>query len=108
MLVCLNEGIEELHHFFSQPDWTLELNGRPAPIHAEPARPYSEPDWVAKEFAMSFVLYLVGFVLLTGGIAWGLIVAGVPYLYVAIACLILVGLGVISGVSKTRLKDPSN
>lgn len=32
MLVCLNEGIEELHHFFSQPDWTLTLNGRPAPV----------------------------------------------------------------------------
>lgn len=56
---------------------------------------------------MSFALYLIGFVLLTGGIAWGLIVAGVPYLYVAIACLILVGVGIISGVSKTRLKDPS-
>jgi hypothetical protein len=32
MLVCLNAGIEELHHFFSQPDWTLTLNGRPAPV----------------------------------------------------------------------------
>lgn len=32
MLVCLNEGIEELHHFFSQPDWTLDLNGRTAPV----------------------------------------------------------------------------
>lgn len=32
MLVCLNEGIEELHHFFSQPDWTLDLKGRQAPV----------------------------------------------------------------------------
>lgn len=32
MLLCLNEGIEELHHFFSQPDWTLSLNGRPTPV----------------------------------------------------------------------------
>ncbi|MBC7955791.1 MAG: hypothetical protein H7Y33_07975 [Cytophagales bacterium] len=56
---------------------------------------------------MSFALYLVGFVLLIGGIAWGLIVAGVPTLYVGIACLIMVGLGVITGVSKTRQKDPS-
>lgn len=32
MLLCLNEGIEELHHFFSQPDWTLDLNGRQAPV----------------------------------------------------------------------------
>ncbi|MCB0573046.1 MAG: hypothetical protein KDC61_00565, partial [Saprospiraceae bacterium] len=28
----LNDGIEELHHFFSQPDWTLDLNGRSAPV----------------------------------------------------------------------------
>jgi hypothetical protein len=32
MMFCLNAGIEELHHFFSQPDWTLDLNGRTAPI----------------------------------------------------------------------------
>lgn len=32
MLVCLNEGIEEAHHFFAQPDWTLTLNGREAPV----------------------------------------------------------------------------
>jgi hypothetical protein len=57
---------------------------------------------------MSFAIYLVGFVLLTGGVAWGLITAGVPGLYVAIACVILVGLGIISGVSKTRSKDSSS
>ena len=56
---------------------------------------------------MSFALYLLGFVLLTAGIAWGLVTAGVPYIYVAIACVILVGLGIISGVSKTRSKDAS-
>ncbi len=32
MLVCLNEGIEELQHFFSQPDWTLRLNGKTTPV----------------------------------------------------------------------------
>ncbi len=57
---------------------------------------------------MSFALYLLGFVLLTGGIAWGLVLAGVPYTYVAIACVILVGLGIITGVSRTRSKDPSS
>lgn len=25
MLLCLDQGIEEAHHFFSQPDWSLEL-----------------------------------------------------------------------------------
>lgn len=27
MLLCLEEGIEEAHHFFSQPDWNVSLNG---------------------------------------------------------------------------------
>ncbi len=27
MIVCLNEGVEQMHHFFSKPDWTLDLNG---------------------------------------------------------------------------------
>ena len=27
MLLCLEEGIEEAHHFFSQPDWSVNLNG---------------------------------------------------------------------------------
>ena len=35
MLVCLNEGIEELHHFFSQPDWTLNLKGREASVRIQ-------------------------------------------------------------------------
>lgn len=47
MLVCLNEGIEELHHFFSQPDWTLDLNGRSAPvrIHKLDVKNYSLGVW---------------------------------------------------------------
>lgn len=56
---------------------------------------------------MSFALYLVGFVLLTGGIAWALVVAGVPTLYVGIACVILVGVGIVTGVTKMRSKDSS-
>lgn len=57
---------------------------------------------------MSFALYLIGFALLVAGIAWALITAGVAPLYVAIACVILAGLGIISGVAKTPSKDPSN
>jgi membrane-bound acyltransferase YfiQ involved in biofilm formation len=56
---------------------------------------------------MSFAIYLVGFLLLTGGIAWALVTAGVPTPYVAIACVILVGLGIVTGVARTRSKDPS-
>jgi len=55
---------------------------------------------------MSFALYLFGFLILIGGVAWGLTVAGVPQLYVMIACVILLGLGIITGVARTRSKDP--
>jgi len=55
---------------------------------------------------MSFPIYLLGFAFVIGGIAWGLSVAGVPSLYIVIACVVMVGIGILSGVSKTRMKDP--
>ncbi|MEO8278140.1 MAG: hypothetical protein ABI564_00535 [Ideonella sp.] len=55
---------------------------------------------------MSFALYLVGFAVLIGGIAWGLIMAGVPQIWVIVSSVILLGLGIVTGVSKTRMKDP--
>ena len=57
---------------------------------------------------MSFALYLIGFLILIGGVAWGLIVAGVSTLYVGIACVILLGIGILTGVTRTRPKDPQS
>jgi len=57
---------------------------------------------------MSFALYLLGFVLVIAGIAWALVTAGVAAMYVGITCLILAGIGVITGVSRTRTKDISH
>lgn len=56
---------------------------------------------------MSFAIYLVGFAILISGVAWGLITAGVPQLYVIITAVILLGIGILTGVSCTRRKDPS-
>lgn len=55
---------------------------------------------------MSFALYMLGLAVLLGGIAWGLIVAGVAVTYIAIACLVIGGLGIMMAVSRTRAKDP--
>ncbi len=54
---------------------------------------------------MSFVIYIGGFVIFIGGVAWALITGGVTPLYVAIGSVILLGIGIFSGVSKTRMKD---
>ena len=57
---------------------------------------------------MSFLLYIIGLALLIGGVAWALIAAHVASTYVAIACLVIAGIGVMMAVSRTRLKDPPN
>ena len=55
---------------------------------------------------MSFFLYLLGFAIFLGGLAWGLSVLGVPQLYIAIAVVVLLGIGILTGVARTRSKDP--
>ncbi len=57
---------------------------------------------------MSFLIYLIGFAIFLGGVAWALITAGVATLYVVIASVILLGIGILTGVSRTRGKDPSS
>jgi len=56
---------------------------------------------------MTFALYVFGFMIFIGGVAWGLITAGVRPLYVIIACVILLGIGILTGATRTRSKDRS-
>ena len=55
---------------------------------------------------MSFALYMIGLAILLGGLAWALITAGLAATYVAIACVIVAGIGIMMAVSRTRSKDP--
>jgi hypothetical protein len=55
---------------------------------------------------MSFAIYLAGFILVLVGVVWGMSTAGVPSIWIGIAALILLGIGIITGVSQTRSKDP--
>lgn len=55
---------------------------------------------------MSFTLYILGLAVLVGGVAWALVAAGIAATYVAIACLIVAGIGIMTAVSRTRAKDP--
>ena len=54
---------------------------------------------------MSFMLYLGGFLVVIAGVAWGLLRAGAPSTWVIIACVILAGVGILTGVSRTRSRD---
>jgi hypothetical protein len=54
---------------------------------------------------MSFGLYMLGFIILIGGLAWGAVLAGAPVVYVVVGAVVLLGIGIISAVKRTRLKD---
>ena len=51
---------------------------------------------------MRFLAYVVGFLILIAGLAWAAIEAGAPTLYVQIGAVILLGIGIIAGASRTR------
>jgi len=56
---------------------------------------------------MSFALYLIGCLVVVGGIAWALATAGLAQQWIVIICVILAGIGILTGVTRTRGKDPS-
>ena len=55
---------------------------------------------------MRFFAYILGFLILIGGLAWGAIEAGAPPLWVMIGSMILLGIGIITGASRTRIHRP--
>ena len=55
---------------------------------------------------MRFFAYILGFLLLIGGLAWGAIELGAPHLWVMIGSMILLGIGIITGASRTRVHRP--
>jgi hypothetical protein len=54
---------------------------------------------------MRLIIYIIGFMILIGGLGWAAITAGVPLLYVQIGGVILLGIGIIMGVSTTRYRS---
>jgi hypothetical protein len=56
----------------------------------------------------SFALYMIGFILIIGGLAFGAFQLGVPQLWIIIGTIILLGIGFTTGASKTRRRDPSD
>jgi hypothetical protein len=55
----------------------------------------------------SLSIYLLGFLVLVIGVAMGLHLAGVPDAWIAVVGVILIGIGILSAVSRTRRRDAS-
>jgi hypothetical protein len=56
----------------------------------------------------TFALYLFGFLLIIGGLAYGAFRLGAPQLWIMVGAVILLGLGITTGASQTRRRDPSD
>jgi len=54
----------------------------------------------------SFVLYLIGMLIVIGGLAYGASLAGLSTQWIAVGVVVLLGIGIVTGVSKTRRRDP--
>lgn len=54
---------------------------------------------------MSLLIYLIGFAFVIGGIAWALVVTGVSTTHILIVTLILIGVAILTGVTRTRTRD---
>mgnify|MGYP006218930943 FL=1 len=55
----------------------------------------------------SLAIYLAGFLVLVLGITMGLHLAGVPTAWIAVVGVVLIGLGIIMGVTHMRRRDGS-
>ncbi|HEX7530099.1 MAG TPA: hypothetical protein VF333_03065 [Pyrinomonadaceae bacterium] len=56
---------------------------------------------------MSFGIYAIGFVIVIGGLIYGATLMHVPTHWIVVGAVVLLGLGILTGVQATRHKDPA-
>jgi hypothetical protein len=56
---------------------------------------------------MTLLIYLAGWIILIGGVAWGLMALHVAQHTIAIVAVIMLGLAVITGATRARNRDRS-
>ena len=55
---------------------------------------------------MSFGLYSVGFAIVIGGLIYAAHLLHIPGQWIAAGAMVLLGLGILTGVKTTRQRDP--
>ncbi|HEV2652709.1 MAG TPA: hypothetical protein VGU69_15730 [Rhizomicrobium sp.] len=54
----------------------------------------------------AFVLYIVGFFILLGGLIYGALLLHLPQTWILVGGLIVLGFGIMAAVSHTKQRDP--
>lgn len=57
---------------------------------------------------MSFIIYIVGFIIFIGGLVYAAVLLNVPYPWIAVGAITMLGLSILTGVKATRQKDSAN
>jgi hypothetical protein len=55
----------------------------------------------------SLTIFIIGFIVLVAGLAYGASIAGLSTQWIVVGVLVLLGLGIAMGVTRTRQRDPS-
>ena len=55
----------------------------------------------------NMIIYLIGTLFVVGGLAYGADRLGVGHVWIIAGALVIVGIGLMGGIVKTRQKDPA-
>jgi len=53
----------------------------------------------------SYALYVIGYVVLISGLAYAAHLLGVPDIWIGVGAVVMLGIGIITGVSRARRPD---
>jgi hypothetical protein len=56
---------------------------------------------------MSFGLYAAGYAIVIGGLIYGAYLMHVPARWIVVGAVVMLGIGILSGVKATRQRDPA-
>jgi hypothetical protein len=56
----------------------------------------------------SFATYLIGFLILIIGLGAAAFLLNVPPMWIGIGAIVLIGIGVLSATSRTKMRDPAD
>ena len=54
----------------------------------------------------AFALYVLGFIVLLGGLIYGAHLLHVPQSWIIVGSLVVIGIGIMSAVARTKHRDP--
>ena len=57
---------------------------------------------------MSFGIYMAGYIILMAGILMGAYFLHVPEKWIGVGAVVMVGIGILTGVTSTRRRDPAD